>query len=131
MNEPAAPLPPAVGVDLVDCARIRGLFERDRERFLGRIFTAGETAYCLAMADPVPHLAARFAAKEAAAKALGCGIGPDLAFRDAEVVRGPAGRPQLRLAPAAAAFAAARGFSRFDLSLSHTREHAIAVVLAM
>src|SRR5258708_19953895 len=83
-----------IGVDLVRIPRMRDVIARWDERFLRRVFTEGEIAYCRARRDPVPHFAARFAAKEAATKALGTGLSLGVRWRDLEVhrERGPAPR---------------------------------------
>lgn len=93
-----------------------------------RLFTAGERAYAARQHDPAPSLAARFAAKEAAMKALGVGVG---AFRwtDVEVVRLPGGQPALQVVGAAADLAAHQGVGRWFVSLTHTASVAEAVVV--
>jgi holo-[acyl-carrier protein] synthase len=93
-----------------------------------RLFTAGERAYAAGHSDPAPSLAARFAAKEAAMKALGVGLG---AFRwtDVEVVRLAGGQPQLRVSGAAAALASEQGVGKWFVSLTHTAVVAEAVVV--
>lgn len=125
--------PPALrglGVDLVDVPRVRALLERHGDRFKERTFTTGEIAYCDGCADPAIHYAARFAAKEAAAKALGTGLWAEgVDWKDFEVTRAASGRPGLLLHHAAAAHAAALGVRATHLSLSHTRELAIAQVI--
>lgn len=126
MND--SPLP-RIGVDLVDCERIRRLIERGDTAFMEKVFTPGERAYCDRMADPVPHYAARFAAKEAVAKAFETGIGEAAAFRDIEVIRQPGKAPRIELHGAAIATAARLGISAFRLSLSHTNGHAVAMVV--
>jgi holo-[acyl-carrier protein] synthase len=115
-----------IGTDLVEVARIAAAVERQGDRFLARVFTRDEVLYCAGRAE---CLAARFAAKEAVAKAFGTGIGADMAFTDIEVIRHPGGRPGIALHGAAAATAAARKMSELHLSLSHTANHAIAYVL--
>ena len=113
------------GVDLIEIERVQGAIQRYGQRFLGRVFTPGE----LAEAGQSPaSLAARFAAKEAVAKALGSGIGP-VAWLDIEILRGPARQPILHLHGAASDLAAELGVKRWSLSLSHTHEHAIAMVV--
>ena len=86
-----------LGMDLADMERVRQALRKNGEAFALRICTPDEWAYCRKHADPVPHLAARFAAKEAVAKALGTGIGAKCAFTDVEVVRGDAGVPSILL----------------------------------
>lgn len=123
--------PTGLGVDIVECDRIRRLIERGDDAFLNRVFTDNERAYCSRMADSAPHYAARFAAKEAVAKALGTGIGTHASLNEIEVVRAENGAPGLRLQGSAAATAARLGLRGFRLSLSHTKDLAIAIVQGM
>lgn len=118
-----------LGVDLVELSRIRAVWQRHGERFLERVLTADERAYCLRKRDPVPSLAARFAAKEATAKALGTGLARGVRFRDIEVVRAATGEPGLRLHGAAREIAGRRGAGRNLLTLTHGRDAAVAVVV--
>src|SRR2546427_795619 len=76
-----------IGVDLVNIPRMRDVIDRWRDRFLQRVFTEAEIAYCRARRDPVPHFAARFAAKEAGLKALGTGVRLGVSWRELEVRR--------------------------------------------
>lgn len=115
-----------VGTDLVECGRIAKVYERQQDRFLQRVFTEGERAYCLGMKNPVPHLAARFAAKEAVSKCFTTGIGDRVGWRSVEVVHGERGQPLVRLDEAARNFLAALGGDEILLSLSHTESHAMA-----
>lgn len=116
----------ACGVDLILVARIEAAVARFGPRFLQRVYTLEEQRYC---AGRGAALAVRWAAKEATAKALGCGIG-DVEWREIEVVRDARGAPALRLHGAAAALAQTRGLSRWALSLSHDDGRAIAFVVA-
>jgi holo-[acyl-carrier protein] synthase len=121
-----------IGIDAVDVGRFRAVLDR-RPGLLDRVFTAAERADAAGRADPVEHFAARFAAKEAVMKALGTGIG-GFALRDVEVVRrsgtgATAGAPTLRLKDRAAALAAERGVGRWHVSLTHTGQLAMAMVL--
>ncbi|MDQ1392637.1 MAG: holo-[acyl-carrier protein] synthase [Acidimicrobiaceae bacterium] len=118
-----------LGIDAVDIGRFRTVLAR-RPGLAERLFTAGERAYAAGQADPAPSLAARFAAKEAAMKALGVGLG---AFRwtDVEVVRLASGQPALRMQGAAAALASKQGVGKFLVSLTHTSSQAEAVVAAL
>jgi len=114
------------GLDMIENQRIARGIERLGERFLNRFFTPGERADC----DDQPHrLAARFAAKEAVAKALGTGIG-DIGWREIEIRCGEKGRPMLSLHGKAAEYAAKLGLSEWDVSLTHTAEYAAAMVVA-
>jgi len=116
-----------IGVDVVECARLRRALERHGERFLARVFCDAERAYCMGMHDPVPHLAARFAAKEATRKALASL--PPLSWHDVEVVRAPEGPVTLELHGVARAGAQALGVVRRHLSLAHERAYAVAQVV--
>ena len=118
-----------LGTDLVGIARIRGVFERQGQRFLDRVYTPDEQAYCLAAKDPSERLAARWAAKEAVMKALGTGWTRGVDFRQIEVVNGM-GAPQISLHGNTAAIAAERGITRWMVSLSHSDGLAIATVIA-
>jgi holo-[acyl-carrier protein] synthase len=115
----------AIGVDLIEVDRVAQAVEQYGDRFLARVFTDAELAYCGRRA---PELAARFAAKEAAAKALGTGIGA-IGWREIEVVRATSGQPTLALHGAARDLAQSRGLGEALISISHTREHAIAFVV--
>ena len=115
------------GVDMIEIERIRAAIARHGERFLTRVFTPQE----LAEAGEHPaSLAARFAAKEAVSKALGSGIGL-VAWQEIEVLRGPSREPLLRLHGVADRLASQLGVCRWSLSLSHTHEHAIAMVVGI
>ena len=117
------------GVDIAEVARIRDAVSRFGERFLKRVFTPEEIHYCTSKANSEERLAARFAAKEAAMKAIGTGLRHGVTWQDVEVVRQLGGRPGLRLSGKAAEFAAALGCQRIHLSLSHTEDQAIAHVI--
>jgi len=120
-----------LGVDLVEVSRIEQSIARHGERFLQRVFVAGEIAYCGAMKRPWPFYAARFAAKEAVAKALGCGIGSSCGWLEIEVRRKGSGEPFISLHGAASATAERLRISSFLLSLSHTENYAVAQALAL
>jgi holo-[acyl-carrier protein] synthase len=115
------------GVDLIEVARLEAAVTRHGQRFLDRVFTPQEQADSGGRAQ---SLAARFAAKEAVAKALGSGIGV-ISWRDIEITRETGQRPQLVLHGAAQALAAELGLREWSVSLSHTRDYAIAVATAM
>lgn len=121
-----------LGIDVCDVARIRRALEAPSgARFRARVFTPGEQAYCEARKRArFESYAARFAAKEAAMKALGTGWGEGVVWHDVEVVRAGDGPPALRLHGAAAALARARRMDRWHVSLSHTAGVAIAWVVA-
>ena len=118
-----------LGLDLVDIPRFAAVLAR-RPSIYERLFTAGELAYARGLADPVPSLAARCAAKEAVMKAMGVGLGA-FAFADVEVQRQPSGEPRLVLSGRAAALADERAVCHWLVSLTHTATAAAAVVLAL
>lgn len=118
--------PTGIGIDLVEVPRIRDLLAKHGQRFKERTFTAGEISYCDACADPAMHYAARFAAKEAVAKALGTGLWAEgVVWTDIEVVRDEHGKPSIVLHGAAKVQAKA---ATCLISLTHTRELAMAQV---
>jgi len=117
------------GIDIAEVPRIGRSIARFGDRFLQRIFTAGEIRYCERKANRVERYAARFAAKEAAMKALGTGWNHGVRWRDCEVVRLPGGRPTMKFHGRAAEFAGKLGVRNTALSLSHTAEQAIAQVI--
>jgi len=117
------------GIDISEVPRIRQSIERFGDRFLQRIFTEGERRYCDSKANRVERYAARFAAKEAAMKALGTGWNNGVRWRDCEVTRMPGGRPTLAFHGTAAAVAAKLGVKNTSLSLTHTAEQAMAQVI--
>jgi len=119
-----------IGIDVVEIERIRRLMDRWQDRFLQRVFTEAEIAYALRRHDPAQHLAARFAAKEAALKALGTGLSMGVRWREMEVRRGRGEPPKLTLSGRTAALGEARGIRRLHVSLSHDAGLAVAQVLA-
>jgi holo-[acyl-carrier protein] synthase len=120
---------PRIGQDLVSIPRLKAAIERHPEGFARRVFTPAEWAACLPRADRWAALASRFAAKEAALKALGTGYGRGAAFTDVEVVGGGRTAPHLRLSGEAQRIAAALGLT-LQVSLSHDGDLAVALVLA-
>lgn len=114
------------GVDMLDIERLRETVARRGEHFLARIFTPAEREEC---GNNFQSLAARFAAKEAVSKSLGTGIG-DVGWRDIEILRAESGAPVLTLHGQAEKLAADLGLKAWSISLSHTREHAVAMVVA-
>ena len=118
-----------LGTDLTEVPRIQRSLDRFGQRFLQRVYTPAEIAYCTSKKSAAQSLAARFAAKEAAAKALGTGISRGIAWRDLEVTRAPSGKPSLQLHGRAAQIAAHLGVQRISLSLTHSAQLAIAVVI--
>ncbi|MEP6810604.1 MAG: holo-ACP synthase [Chthoniobacterales bacterium] len=118
-----------IGVDLVETQRIEHSLERFGERFLQRVFTDGEIAYCQSMKYPARHFAARFAAKEAVSKAFSTGIGKAIGWKDIDVHRHEGGQPFVVLEGGAKALAAARGVAQVWITLSHTDQHAVAMIV--
>jgi holo-[acyl-carrier protein] synthase len=117
------------GIDLVEIKRIEQAANRFGARFLNRVYTSSEQAYCMRKRTFAESLAARFAAKEAAAKALGTGISMGVNWLEIEVVREPGGRPGVRFHGRAAQIANRLGVLSAALSLTHTSELAMASVL--
>lgn len=114
---------------MVEIRRIQHSIERFGSRFLNRVYTPGEQAYCQRKRNFAESFAARFAAKEAGAKALGTGISYGVNWLEFEVVREPGGRPGLRFHGRAAQIANRLGASRAALSITHTAEFALASVV--
>jgi holo-[acyl-carrier protein] synthase len=119
-----------IGLDATDLPRIRRTLERYGERFLRRVFTEQEIAYCTRRRDPVPHLAGRFAAKEAGMKALGTGHSRGVLWKDIEVIRG-GGPPQLRFHGGAARRAEAMHVRKGLVTITHSEALAMAQVLLL
>src|SRR4051812_48570667 len=118
-----------IGVDLVENARIQHSLERFGERFLKRVFTEGEISYSQSMKFPARHLGARFAAKEALSKAFGTGIGKAMGWKDIDVRRKESGEPYIVLEGGAKKLAEERNVSQVLVTLSHTENHAMAVIV--
>jgi holo-[acyl-carrier protein] synthase len=116
------------GIDIVEIDRVSRSIERFGDRFLQRIFTAGEIAYCSRKKNAAESYAARFAAKEAGAKALGTGIQHGVSWQELEVRREPGGRPTLHLSGRAGQIASRMGVRRVSLSLTHSTNLAMASV---
>lgn len=126
MIEASTPTPLATGIDLLEIARMQEALARHGERLLQRIFTPTEQVEA---GKNAASLAARFAAKEAVAKALGTGIGP-VSWQEIEIRRGPANRPELHLYGTAQQRANELGLTNWAISLSHTQAYALASVVA-
>ncbi len=114
------------GVDIIEIPRIKQVLDRYGERFLKRVFTPDEIAYCRGRA---PNLAGRFAAKEATMKALGTGV-RGVSWKDIEVVRAESGAPSVKLHGRAEKRAERLQVSEISLSISHSRDYAVAFVVA-
>ena len=117
------------GIDLIEIGRIQRSVDRYGGRFLDRVYTAAEKAYCLGKRNSAESFAARFAAKEAGAKALGTGISFGVSWLEIEVVREASGRPTLQFHGRAAQIAAGLGVARAALSITHTASLAMASVV--
>jgi holo-[acyl-carrier protein] synthase len=117
------------GIDLVEIGRIQQSMDRYGGRFLDRVYTGAEQAYCLRKRKAAESFAARFAAKEAGAKALGTGIRQGVSWLEIEVVREASGKPAIQFHGRAAQFAAGLGVARAALSITHTATLAMASVV--
>ncbi len=116
----------AHGVDMVDCERFREAIDKHGDRFLHRVFTAGELAYCMGKKREMEHLAGRFAAKEAVLKVLGTGWARGINWTDIEVLNEPSGQPRVYLSGRCRQIAEALGIGGILISISHIVTHAIA-----
>ncbi len=133
-NGPVLSLPPGgvlvgLGADLIEVERVRGVLERQGPRFLERVFTDEERAYCAGMAHPHKHYAARFAAKEAVSKCFTTGIGAELGWRSVSIYHGARNQPLVRLDEKGQALLAQVGATHVHVTLSHTDSHALAVAV--
>lgn len=118
-----------IGSDLAEVPRIRASRERFGERFLRRVYTPAEIAYCLSKANKDERFAGRFAAKEAAMKALGTGLSGGVSWQDIAIGREPSGKPALTLSGIAAHIAGKKGVRLIHVTITHTAELAMAVVV--
>ncbi len=118
-----------IGIDIVEIKRLRDTLERQKDRFLRRVFTPAEQEYCAAHRDPVPHYAVRFAAKEALFKAIGTGWAKGVSWLDVEVLRGREGPPAITLSGEARKISDTMGIVSVLVSLSHSVENATAIVI--
>jgi holo-[acyl-carrier protein] synthase len=116
-----------IGADIIEIARIRSVLLRHSDRFIDRILTEEERAYCAGMAHPHKHIAARFAAKEAVSKCFTTGIGSELGWKSVSVYHGPRHEPLVRLDDQGQALLKHVGATHVLLSLSHTETYAMAV----
>ena len=117
----------SLGADIIEVERIRGVISRHGERFLDRILTDEEKAYCSSMGAPHKHIAARFAAKEAVSKCFTTGIGAELGWKSVSVYHGSRHEPLVRLDAQGSALLAHVGATHVLLTLSHTETYATAV----
>jgi len=118
-----------IGIDLCRVERFRTFLREGKTRVVDRLFTEGEKVYSLPKKDPAPHLAARFAAKEAFLKALGLGLRDGIAWHDMDVVRDELGAPSIKISGKAAEVLRERSIGRIHLSYSHDGEYAVANVV--
>ena len=118
------------GIDLVEVDRIAQMLTTHGQHFLDRCYTPAEQAYCLPNKRRLEHLAGRFAAKEAILKALGTGWRSGIAWTDMEILADPLGKPTLTLTGQSARFAQQLGITRWHLSITHVRTHAMASAIA-
>ena len=117
------------GIDIIEVARIRASYDKFGERFLKRILKPAEIAYCLSHKNPAPHLAVRFAAKEAISKSFGTGIGRQLGWQDMEIGRKESGEPFVILHDKGRKLLEQRGANKIHVSLSHTENYAAAMAI--
>lgn len=121
----------AHGIDLIHCERIRRVWQTHGARFLQRVYTPAEAAYCRAHKDPVPRLAGRFAAKEAVMKLLGTGWRGGVEWTDIETLPDPLGKPLATLRGQTAELAATLGIAHILISISHSGEYAVASAIGI
>ena len=121
----------ACGIDIVEVPRIRALCERHGDRFLRRVWAAGERSRASGLPDPATFLAGRFAAKEAVLKVLGCGIFSGIPLPEIEIGAHESGEPYCVLAGEAQRRARSRGVDRILLSISHTGAYAVAQAIGI
>ncbi len=118
-----------VGVDLVYIPRLKDTAERWQNRFLNRVFTVAERDICMRYRCPYPHLAGRFAVKEAVVKALGLSRYQPWSWHDIETLNEASGKPYVRLSGCLAQYAHASGSTRVEASIAHDRDYAVAYVV--
>ncbi len=119
------------GVDVIECPRLKKMLDHHGDRLLQRVFTPHEQAYCQQHKERMQHLAGRFAAKEAVLKALGTGMRGQMKWTDVQIANNDLGKPEIVLSGESAAVAARMGVTRVLISISHTREHAVASAIAL
>jgi holo-[acyl-carrier protein] synthase len=118
-----------LGIDSIELSRVARVYSEYGARFLERILTPAEREYVARWADPVPRIAGRFAVKEACMKALGTGWGAGVRWRDIEVKRHPSGKPTVELHGRAKEICSALGATIVHCTITHTDDHAMAVVV--
>lgn len=120
-----------IGIDVVEVERIAASIDEFGDKFLARIFTPAERAYCASQKRPELHYAARFAVKEAVAKAFGTGIGKELSWLDMEVRRAESGEPSIVLSGQGEIFSKRNGIAVVKISLTHAKHYAAANAIAL
>jgi len=120
-----------IGIDVVEVDRVKASLDEFGERFVQRIFTPVEREYCEKQKKPELHYAARFAAKEAVAKAFGTGIGKEIGWLDMEIIRRETGEPEVQLSGGGASYAETRGAVEVKVSLTHAKHYAAANAVVM
>jgi holo-[acyl-carrier protein] synthase len=118
-----------IGIDSIELERIARIYESYGEHFLGKIYTEAERAYFSRWKDPVPRIAGRFAVKEACMKALGTGWSRGVRWRDIEVRRHPSGKPFVTLHGEARLILASLDATEIHCTITHSRDHAMAIVI--
>lgn len=118
-----------IGTDIVEVSRMAGIIGKWGGRFVNRVFSPDEIAYCEKCAQPALHYAARFAAKESFLKSLGLGLGMGLSLTDIAIAKDQRGKPEIKLTGKGAEMLSALGNASVHVSLSHTREAATAMVI--
>ncbi len=134
LAELAATFPPGatflnVGVDVIEVERVREVYERQKDRFLKRVFTQEEQDYCMSKSNPFPHLAVRFAAKEAVSKCFSTGIGKLFSWTSCSIYHGPRMEPLVRFDDLSKALLKTLGATDIRITLSHTNTTAVAVAV--
>ena len=119
------------GVDIIECPRLDKMLAHHGDRLLQRVFTAHEQVYCQKHKERIQHLAGRFAAKEAVLKALGTGMRGRMKWTDVQIANDDLGKPEIVLSGESAAVAEKMGITRVLVSISHTRENAVASAIAV
>lgn len=120
-----------IGIDVVEISRVQSSIDEFGEKFLSRIFTDQEREYCDSHKRSILHFAARFAAKEAVAKALGTGIGKQMAFKEIQVEKKSSGEPMIQLLGNAEVFAKNNNIALIKVSITHAEHYAAANAVAM
>jgi len=118
-----------IGTDFVEVSRIDKILQRWGDRFIGKVYSINEINYCKNKAFPAMHYAARFAAKESFLKSLGIGLGMGVKLKDIEVINNPLGSPVLKIHERIKDSLDKLGIIAMHISITHTREHALAIVI--